>query len=149
MNRREFLRRVEGLSVGALVGGAGLGLSGCIGFHYVNPTVSGDRLFIRLADFGEGRFVLVDAPGQALPLYVYRLADGGYSAVSTRCMHLGCQVEPAAGHLVCPCHGSEYTNSGEVLKGPTQLPLERYPAVVEGEHIVIELAARSSGGGGR
>ena len=87
--------------------------------------------------------MLVDAPGQALPLYIYRHDDGSYSTVSTRCMHQGCQVEPVAGHLICPCHGSEYTNAGEILKGPTALPLERYPTRAEGDLVVIDLAVES------
>lgn len=136
MNRRDFL------SAGALGCGAGLSLTGCIGFHYVNSSLEGSRLVIRQEDFGSGRFVLVDAPGLPLPLYVHRGEDGTYSAVSTRCMHRGCQVEPAAGHLVCPCHGSEYTNAGEVLKGPTQRPLQRYPVSVEGERIVVSLGGQ-------
>jgi cytochrome b6-f complex iron-sulfur subunit len=135
MNRRKFLE------AGALAGCAGFSLGGCIGFHYVNTSLSGNRLMIRKSDFGSGRFALVDAPGLALPLYLYRLEDGGFSAVSTRCMHLGCQVEPAAEHLVCPCHGSEYSNTGEVLKGPTQRPLRTLPVVVEAERIIIELPA--------
>ena len=139
MNRREFLERMEGVSVGALAGCAGLSLTGCIGFHYVNTSLSGNRLTIRKSDFGSGRFALVDAPGLALPLYLYRLEDGGFSAVSTRCMHRGCQVEPAAEHLVCPCHGSEYSNTGAVLKGPTQRPLRSLPVTVDAERIVIEL----------
>jgi len=133
VNRREFLE------AGAVAGCAGLSLTGCIGFHYVNTSLAGNRLTIRTSDFGPGRFALVDAPGLALPLYLYRLEDGGFSAVSTRCMHRGCQVEPAAEHLVCPCHGSEYSNTGEVLKGPTQRPLRKLPVIVEAERIVIEL----------
>ena len=133
MNRRKFLE------AGAMAGCAGLSLTGCIGFHYVNSSLTGNRLMIRKSDFGSGRFALVDAPGLALPLYVYRLEGGGFSAVSTRCMHRGCQVEPAAEHLVCPCHGSEYGNTGEVLKGPTQRPLRQLPVVVEDERILIEL----------
>ena len=135
MNRRKFLE------AGAAAGCAGLSLSGCIGFHYVNTTVSGNRLIVRMSELGSSRFALVDAPGLQLPLYLYRLDDGGFSAVSTRCMHRGCQVEPAAEHLVCPCHGSEYTNTGEVLKGPTQRPLRRIPVTVVGESIVIEIPA--------
>lgn len=131
MNRRDF--------TGALGCAAGLSLTGCIGFHYVNSSLVGNRLVIRRDEFGSSRFVLVDAPGLPLPLYVYRGEDDSYSAVSTRCMHRGCQVEPAEGHLVCPCHGSEYTNTGEVLKGPTQRPLQRYPVLVEGEHLVVSL----------
>ncbi|NOT08377.1 MAG: Rieske (2Fe-2S) protein [Gemmatimonadales bacterium] len=139
MNRREFLSRIEGLSAGALACGAGLSLNGCIGFHYVTTTVSGNRVLINKAEFGTGRFALVEAPGFPLPLYLYRGDGGGYSAVSTRCTHRGCQVEPAAEHLICPCHGSEYTNTGRVLKGPAQRPLQQFPVEIEGEHIVIEL----------
>lgn len=134
MNRREFLE------AGA-VGCTGLSLTGCIGFQYVNSSLSGNRLVILKSDFGSGRFALVDAPGLALPLYVYRLDDGGYSAVSTRCMHRGCQVEPVAEHLVCPCHGSEYSNIGEVLKGPTLEPLRTLPVVSDLDRIIIELPA--------
>lgn len=145
MNRRDFLLKVEGLAAGAAACGAGLSLGGCIGFHYVNTSVAGNRLIIRRTDFGSGRFALVDAPGLQLPLYVYRTDEGEFSTVSTRCMHRGCQVEPAAEHLVCPCHGSEYSNTGEVLQGPTQQPLRRLPTYVEGETIVIELPAVTSG----
>jgi cytochrome b6-f complex iron-sulfur subunit len=135
VNRREFLAGCA----------AGASLTGCIGFHYVNTSVAGNRLIVRLADFGSRRFALVDAPGLPLPLYLYRLDDGAFSAVSTRCMHRGCQVEPAAEHLVCPCHGSEYTNTGEIVKGPTQRPLRKLVVQQEGQHIAIELPASAEG----
>ena len=139
MNRRQFLERLEAVSAGAVVGGLSLPLGWCLGFHYVNSTVAGNRLLIRPADFGDDRFVLVDAPGFQLPVFVYRRDDGTYSAVSTRCMHRGCQVDPAADRLVCPCHGSEYTLTGEVLKGPTQRPLRTLPVTPEGDFLAIEV----------
>ena len=139
MNRRCFLHQIEGLSAGAI----GLSLTGCAGFYYVNAEVRGSRLVIPKAEFAKGRFVLVDAPRLQLPLYVYRLDDGNFSAVSTRCMHRGCQVEPGGDHLVCPCHGSEYSNTGEILKGPTQLPLRRLMVTVEDDRVAIELPAGS------
>jgi cytochrome b6-f complex iron-sulfur subunit len=144
VNRREFLERLEALSAGAIVAGGGLGAGGCIGFHYVNSSLVGNRLAIRTEEFGSQRFVLVDAPGLSLPLFVCRQDGGTYSAVSTRCMHRGCQVEPASDRLVCPCHGSEYTDTGEVLKGPTERPLERFPVTVEGDRILIELGRPGS-----
>jgi cytochrome b6-f complex iron-sulfur subunit len=140
VNRRGFLSRLEAASAVAVAGSLGLSLSGCIGFHYVNATVSGSLLRVRRDDFGHDPFVLVDVPGVPLPLYLYRHSDGSITAVSTRCMHLGCQVEPAVGHLVCPCHGSEYANDGSILKGPTQLPLRRFQTRVDGNDVVVDLA---------
>jgi len=140
VNRRRFLGQLEAASAAAVAGSLGLQLTGCIPFPYVNATLIGNQLAVRRDDFGSDRFVLVDTPAQPLPLYVYRHDDGSYTAVSTRCMHLGCQVEPVAGHLVCPCHGSEYTNDGAILKGPTPLPLRRFSTRVDGERLLIELA---------
>jgi cytochrome b6-f complex iron-sulfur subunit len=139
MNRRQFLERLEALSTGAVIATGTLGASGCIGFHYVNTSLVGNQLAIRKTDFGSERFVLVDAPGVAMPLFVRRFEDGTFTAVSTRCMHRGCQVEPASYRLVCPCHGSEYSDKGEVLKGPTLRALERFPVTVEEDRILIDL----------
>ena len=139
MNRRDFLHRLEAASAAAICAGAVLPLTGCIGFHYVNATVRGSSVSIARREFDATRFALVDVPGMPLPLYVYRDDKDRFTAVSTRCMHRGCQVEPVDGHLVCPCHGSEYSNVGEVLKGPTQRPLRRLPVTVEADRILIEL----------
>ncbi|MCL4866707.1 MAG: Rieske (2Fe-2S) protein [Gemmatimonadales bacterium] len=145
MNRREFLARAECLPIAAAASGLTLPLGGCIGFHYVSTSVANNRLVVRLEDLGDRHFALLDAPGLALPLYLFRRDDGSWSAVSTRCMHRGCQVEPADGHLVCPCHGSEYSNTGEVLKGPTQRPLRALTAVEDGDRVLIELPEDRSG----
>ena len=141
MNRRCFLQRAQGATAVAAAASLGVPLSGCIGFHYARGTMQDGRLVLQASQFGGDRFLLVDAPGFQLPLYVFRHDDGTYSAVSTRCMHRGCEVEPNAGHLVCPCHGSEYANDGAVLKGPTREPLRRYPLLVEGGNLVIDLSA--------
>jgi cytochrome b6-f complex iron-sulfur subunit len=59
-------------------------------------------------------------------------------------MHRGCQVEAADGHLVCPCHGSEYDNDGRILKGPTELPLIRFPVEADAENIYVGLDSATS-----
>ena len=135
MNRRQFVRRLEG----AVGGCAALSASGCIPFYFANASLVGRRLVVRIDELADRGFVLIDPPGGDLPIFLQRLADGSYSAVSTRCMHRGCPVEPAADKLVCPCHGSEYTQTGEVLKGPTERPLRKFPTAIEGDHVVIEL----------
>ena len=59
----------------------------------------------------------------------YRDEQGELIAVSTRCTHLGCQVNWNAAERSwdCPCHGSRFAPSGEVLHGPAVHRLERKP----------------------
>lgn len=57
----------------------------------------------------------------------FRDEDGRLVAVSTRCTHLGCQVNWNSGERSwdCPCHGSRFAPDGTVLEGPAVKPLER------------------------
>lgn len=55
-------------------------------------------------------------------LFVFRDAEGVY-AISATCTHLGCTVARAVGGFECPCHGSKFTESGEVTAGPAPRPL--------------------------
>lgn len=136
-SRRAFLQRTEWLALG--VPGLLPLLQGCARFNMVYSGVEGSRLIVSRESLGASAFALVEAPGLTFPIYLYRHEGDHYSAVLTRCMHRGCQVEPANGHLVCPCHGSEYDNEGGILKGPTELPLIRYTVVADAENIYIEL----------
>ena len=50
------------------------------------------------------------------------LESYGLNAV---CTHLGCVVpwSPANNKFMCPCHGSQYSPDGAVVRGPAPLPL--------------------------
>lgn len=59
----------------------------------------------------------------------YRDDDGTLTAVSATCTHLGCRVNwnSAERSWDCPCHGSRFSPSGEVLQGPAVHRLESKP----------------------
>jgi glycine/D-amino acid oxidase-like deaminating enzyme/nitrite reductase/ring-hydroxylating ferredoxin subunit len=86
----------------------------------------GDRL-VKRADVdsiepGEGRVVGAGLAQRA----VYRDDRGELHALSARCSHLGCIVNWNSGERTwdCPCHGSRFASSGEVIMGPAVQPLE-------------------------
>jgi len=57
---------------------------------------------------------------------VYRDEKGVVHALSARCTHMGCTVKwnPSQKTWDCPCHGSRYSPSGQVVNGPAAKPLE-------------------------
>ena len=75
---------------------------------------------------------------------------GGFIALSSRCMHLGCPVRyvDAAQRFICPCHGGVYDFLGKVAGGPPVRPLDRFETRVRnagpGGASVVEVGPRYS-----
>jgi glycine/D-amino acid oxidase-like deaminating enzyme/nitrite reductase/ring-hydroxylating ferredoxin subunit len=69
----------------------------------------------------EGRIIKYDGHKVA----AFRNAHGKISIHSAVCTHLQCIVEwnPAEKTWDCPCHGSRFASTGEVLSGPAEEPL--------------------------
>jgi glycine/D-amino acid oxidase-like deaminating enzyme/nitrite reductase/ring-hydroxylating ferredoxin subunit len=67
---------------------------------------------------GEGRIAKIGGKKVA----VYRKPDGEVFRLSPVCPHLGCIVSwnPAAQTWDCPCHGSRFMATGEVMTGPAE-----------------------------
>ena len=76
-------------------------------------------------DLPRGHGGVVDCGGDKLG--VYKDEQDRLHVVSTRCPHLGCQLEwnPDERSWDCPCHGSRFDYEGALLDNPAQTPLER------------------------
>lgn len=70
---------------------------------------------------GEGG--VIERKGERMAAYVDD--SGELHLMSARCSHLGCVVawNPSEGTFDCPCHGSTFGPSGEVITGPASKPL--------------------------
>lgn len=68
-----------------------------------------------------------------------------YLALDLACTHLGCTVTATESGFACPCHGSRFSASGEVLNGPAPRPLHRL-AIERGEGVLRVPRGRGANG---
>lgn len=90
---------------------------------------SGFASGILAADVGLNQAKKVTTPAPNLNLYVCRDSQG-LVGVDVTCTHLGCKPNYVNEQAIfsCPCHGSQYSVTGALLKGPAPLPLPRFAA---------------------
>jgi cytochrome b6-f complex iron-sulfur subunit len=71
-------------------------------------------------------------------ILVVRESETVFRAFSRKCTHAGCMVGGFEnGISTCPCHGSQYDQSGQVVKGPAPKPLKQYRAALSGNILTI------------
>lgn len=73
---------------------------------------------------GEGAVTMVKGQRKG----IYKTNEGEIYTVDTTCTHLGCEVNwnEAEKTWDCPCHGSRFSYTGEVVEGPAEKPLQQY-----------------------
>jgi cytochrome b6-f complex iron-sulfur subunit len=65
----------------------------------------------------------------------------GIRAISLTCTHLSCLVEREGDMFICPCHGSVFSLTGEVLKGPANHPLVELGINTDNNgHLILDIS---------
>ena len=123
LDRREFVGRCAAITLTAM-------LTGCASLVVRHVTPVNGVIELALQQYPElsqpGGSLKILPSGSTEQIYVLVLNDGSIAALSPICTHLACTVEVQADLLVCPCHGSTYDRSGQVLRGPAARALKQY-----------------------
>jgi len=152
-DRRTFLGAASGLAMaGGLAAGYGTFL-GCAG-RFLYPTVGEPRAWMFVSDlkgFPGGTSLDYTAPDGNRVVIARRGETGtaaDFSALSSTCPHLGCQVhwEGQNNRFFCPCHNGVFDPEGKGIGGPpgdAGQSLPRYPLRVEKGLLYIEVPTTS------
>ncbi len=152
LDRRRFLSvsavTVAGAAVGACGGGGGDGAAAVPEEGMVLGTLDEVRGEVEAAGGvwvrEDLRAYVVAVPeelrgdlGAAVPAAAAGAIDVGLLAVAERCPHQGCRVPlcEGSGWFECPCHGSRFTQYGELRRGPADRGMSYLPLAVEGDQV--------------
>jgi Rieske Fe-S protein len=122
LNRRAFLAKSAMAAAAAALAGCGNGVFGPpLPAHSAGSVPSG-KLTIKVSQFPGlatvGTLVQVDLERAAK-----RIDASSFLGLSLICTHQGCDAAvTSANKVVCPCHGSQFTNDGTVINGPDGAP---------------------------
>ena len=146
MDRKEFIKTC-GI---ACVSGAALAtiLQGCASTNYfAQNSSSGNQIIISKKEFSktendkevQRKYILLKSDKFNFPICVYKIAEENYSALLMECSHKGCELQPHGAFLICPCHGSEFSNTGIVQNPPAEENLRTFQIKTDYENIYIQL----------
>lgn len=139
--RRDFCKKTL-LATGACSLGGAFLLDSCgtatkaVATDY---SVSENKLNIDLSAFADKKYLVFDDNKLELPIYVAKLKDGTYKAFLMRCTHRGCTVQAQGSIMVCPCHGAEFNNQGQVLTGPATQALAEFKTTKTKTQLIVDL----------
>ncbi len=138
MNRRQF---VGGMSIGAIATSflSAVFQGSSHGEEKTSAPVSSDNFqIVGTRDELEAKGILKN---EAAGVIVVSSKSNHLIALDLACPHRGCNVFLREGgeRLACPCHGSEFTIRGNILRGPAQTKLTNYDVKTENDQVLVKV----------
>ena len=123
-------------------------LQSCISTNYfAKYTLSNNQISVSKSEFinidkkksTRRKHVLIKTDKFNFPICIYKTAEENYSALLMECTHKSCELQPHGDYLICPCHGSEFSNKGIVQNSPAEQNLQTFKINTDDENIYIQL----------
>jgi len=141
-SRRAVLRGIGMAAVGAMIVDVGCQSQGS-SLPTARSSSCGAGQCIDLGDAGNkplltpGGAMLIDTASDTI--MIVRMSDTVVVALSAICTHAGCSMDYVASqHLLdCGCHGSQFSTTGAVLRGPANRSLRVYTATLASNIITV------------
>ena len=146
MERRHFIKTCGFACLGATA--FSTVLQSCAGTNYFAKSALGNnQIIVKKTEFlkvekgkqTERKYVLVKTEKLNFPICIYKTDDQNYTALFMECTHKGCELKPQGDYLICPCHGSEFSNKGIVQNPPAEENLRSFNTKVDNENIYVQL----------
>jgi cytochrome b6-f complex iron-sulfur subunit len=146
MDRKEFIKTCGFACLGTSA--LSTFLQSCISSnYYASHSLLENKLVIKKSAFTKEdknqttlrTYVLVKSESLNFPICVFYFSENNYSAVLMECTHKSCELHNQGNFLVCPCHGSEFTNKGVVQNPPAEQNLKSYIITTDHEYIYVHL----------
>jgi len=151
MNRRGFC--INACQIASLIAVGSL-LDGCSGGSPTSPSdsqpqlttlngVAGNNVITVNVTAGSalaavGGAAFVNSPNGAF--LVAQVSQGTINAMTAICTHEGCTINEFGNSVFqCECHGSQFSTSGAVVRGPATQPLRRFNTTFVGNVLTISL----------
>lgn len=155
MNRRNFLKNTTITGLGAIAGIAalqGIDLSNV----QAAPLIPGGgvrEIPLAIQDTPElaevGGVYHLDIDDLEKSIQVVRTGESSFLAIDLKCTHKGCDLGYEAkdgGRFVCPCHGSMFKVTGEVINGPAKRPVMAYKTSFKDNTVTVYVPEAAPGG---
>lgn len=145
MERRKFIKTCCYTAIGIPFGASMLQSCGAI--YYASLSKEPGKLVVAKSEFINETnnkkttrdFVLLNMNELGFPICLYKVKDE-YIASLLKCTHRGCELNVGGGIYSCPCHGSEFSTTGQVLEGPADQNLKVYKTETDEKNIYIYLS---------
>ena len=129
-------------SLASACGGGGSSPSNVPQLSTVSGSVSGSAVVVQVDSSSPlatvGGAAMVRSSGGAF--LVARTGQASFSALTTICTHETCTITGFDNaNYVCPCHGSTFTTTGRVVKGPASAPLRSFATSLSNNVLTISL----------